>query len=168
MVDMKELEPVKLVVTAEVLEDAFSGIGKNNQERENFTRMVLDQLCKSGVAGDSYQKMVDNVLEIMTSIKPRDHIEGLLATQMLATHNAMMNCFSRVAMSINSTEIKTIEVTNILINSANKLARTYAMQIEALSRYRSKGQQKMTVEHVHINSGGQAIIGNVNSTKKAS
>jgi hypothetical protein len=42
------------------------------------------------------------------------------------------------------------------------------MQMEALNRYRSKGQQKITVEHVHINSGGQAIIGNVNSNKKAS
>lgn len=165
---MKELEPVNLVVTTDVLEDAFSNIGKNNRERENFTRMILDQLCKSSVAGDSYQKMVDNILETMTSIKPRDHIEGLLATQMLATHNAMMNFFSRVAMSISSTDIKTIEVTNALINSANKLARTYTMQIEALSRYRGKGQQKMTVEHVHINSGGQAIIGNVSSTKKAS
>jgi hypothetical protein len=40
--------------------------------------------------------------------------------------------------------------------------------MESLNRHRGKGQQKMTVEHVHINSGGQAIIGNVNSTKKAS
>ena len=53
---------------------------------------------------------------------------------------------------------------NIAFNSANKLARTYAMQMEALNRYRGKGQQKITVEHVSINSGGQAIICNV--TKK--
>ena len=54
-------------------------------------------------------------------------------------------------------------------SSANKLTRTYAAQMEALNRYRGKGQQKMTVEHVHINSGGQAIIGNVtknDSSKK--
>ena len=54
-------------------------------------------------------------------------------------------------------------------SSANKLSRTFMMQIEALNRYRGKGQQKMTVEHVHINSGGQAIIGNVtknDSSKK--
>jgi hypothetical protein len=29
----------------------------------------------------------------------------------------------------------------------NKLARTFALQVEALKRYRGKGEQKMTVEH---------------------
>jgi hypothetical protein len=37
------------------------------------------------------------------------------------------------------------------------------MQIEALQRYRGKGQQKFTVEHVHVNAGGQAIVGAVHS-----
>ena len=43
----------------------------------------------------------------------------------------------------------------------NKLARTFATQMEALNRYRGKGQQKMTVEHVHVHDGGQAIVGQV-------
>jgi hypothetical protein len=42
-----------------------------------------------------------------------------------------------------------------------KLLRTYTMQVEALQRYRGKGQQKVTVEHVHVHSGGQAIVGAV-------
>jgi hypothetical protein len=45
--------------------------------------------------------------------------------------------------------------------SFNKLVRTFTVQMEALNRHRSKGQQKMTVEHVHIHEGGQAIVGNV-------
>jgi hypothetical protein len=39
--------------------------------------------------------------------------------------------------------------------------RTFASQTEALSRYRGKGEQKMTVEHVHVYQGGQAIVGQV-------
>jgi hypothetical protein len=42
-----------------------------------------------------------------------------------------------------------------------KLLRTYTAQLEALQRYRGKGQQKVTVEHVHVHSGGQAIVGAV-------
>ena len=42
---------------------------------------------------------------------------------------------------------------------ANKLSRTYAVLLEALNRHRGKGQQKVTVEHVHVHSGGQAIVG---------
>jgi hypothetical protein len=45
----------------------------------------------------------------------------------------------------------------------NKLARTLAAQVEALKRYRSSGEQAMRVEHVTVNNGGQAIVGNVAS-----
>src|SRR3954465_1225843 len=43
----------------------------------------------------------------------------------------------------------------------NKLARTFAAQMEALKRYRTGGEQKVTVQHVTVNEGGQAIVGNV-------
>ncbi|MGB0632315.1 MAG: hypothetical protein ACPGRZ_16620 [Alphaproteobacteria bacterium] len=43
----------------------------------------------------------------------------------------------------------------------NKLARTFAMQMEALKKYRTGGQQKMTVEHVTVNEGGQVIVGQI-------
>jgi hypothetical protein len=32
---------------------------------------------------------------------------------------------------------------------------------EALNRHRGKGQQKVTVEHVHVHAGGQAVVGMV-------
>jgi Acetyltransferase (GNAT) domain len=48
-------------------------------------------------------------------------------------------------------------------NVFNKLARTFAAQVEALKRYRSGGEQKMTVQHVHVAQGGQAIVGNVSA-----
>jgi hypothetical protein len=36
-----------------------------------------------------------------------------------------------------------------------------AMQVEALRRLRNGGSQFVGVEHVHVNEGGQAVIGNV-------
>jgi hypothetical protein len=41
--------------------------------------------------------------------------------------------------------------------------RTHAVLLDALNRPRGKGQQKVTVEHVHVHEGGQAIVGNVES-----
>jgi hypothetical protein len=35
------------------------------------------------------------------------------------------------------------------------------MQMEALKRYRTGGEQKVTVQHVSVGEGGQAIVGNV-------
>jgi hypothetical protein len=43
----------------------------------------------------------------------------------------------------------------------NKLTRTFATQMEALKRYRTGGEQKVTVQHVSVSEGGQAIVGNV-------
>ena len=45
------------------------------------------------------------------------------------------------------------------MNQANKLSRTYAVLLDALNRHRGKGQQKVTVEHVHVHAGGQAVVG---------
>ena len=39
--------------------------------------------------------------------------------------------------------------------------RAYATQVEVLRRLRSGGQQFVRVEHVHVNDGRQAVIGNV-------
>src|SRR4029077_14450339 len=46
-------------------------------------------------------------------------------------------------------------------NRLNKLARTYAAQMEALKKYRSADEQTIKVQHVVVNQGGQAIVGNV-------
>jgi hypothetical protein len=35
------------------------------------------------------------------------------------------------------------------------------MQLEALKRYRTGGEQRVTVQHVTVNDGGRAIVGNV-------
>jgi hypothetical protein len=49
---------------------------------------------------------------------------------------------------------------------ANKLSRTYAVLLDALNRYRGKeGQQKVTVEHVDVHAGGQAVVGIVESPR---
>src|SRR6185369_16680650 len=56
---------------------------------------------------------------------------------------------------------QTFEGRNEALSQANKLSRTHAALLDALNRHRGKGQQKVTVEHVHVHQGGQAIVGHV-------
>ena len=121
-----------------------------------LTKTLASQIL---LLGDK-QMDSEGTLNDMKSLAPKDHIERMLAVQMVATHNAAMNC---LRIAAHSTRVDTI---NLTINSANKLLRTYTGQMEALNKHRGKVQQKMTVEHVHVNSGGQAIIGSVNSNKE--
>ena len=43
----------------------------------------------------------------------------------------------------------------------NKLARTFTTQMEALRKHRNGGKQTVTVQHVNVADGGQAIVGDV-------
>jgi hypothetical protein len=68
------------------------------------------------------------------------------------------HCPSRGRRATND---QTFEGRKENLNQANKLSRTFATLLEGLNRHRGKGQQKMTVEHVHVHEGGQAIVGSV-------
>jgi hypothetical protein len=99
---------------------------------------------------------VKALMAALVGIKPKDELEGMIAAQLVACHNAAMECFRRAML----TE-QTFEGHRENLNQANKLSRTYATLLEALNRHRGKGAQKVTVEHVHVHEGGQAIVGNV-------
>jgi hypothetical protein len=89
-------------------------------------------------------------------IGPTDELEGMLAAQAMAAHHAAMECYRRAMLPEQP-----FEAWKENLNQANKLSRTYATLLEALNRHRGKGQQKISVEHVHVHAGGQAIVGAV-------
>ncbi len=95
-------------------------------------------------------------VDALMGIKPADELEGMLAAQLLACHNASMECYRRAMIGEQSFEGRREN-----LSQANKLSRTYASLLEALNRHRGKGHQKVTVEHVHVHQGAQAIVGNV-------
>jgi hypothetical protein len=95
-------------------------------------------------------------LAIVAGVQPENETEAMLAVQMAATHNAAMTMLA--AAQQQGTQVS-IEVAG---NFAVKLLRTYTAQIEALAKLRRKGEQTVRVEHVHVHSGGQAIVGHVN------
>jgi hypothetical protein len=80
----------------------------------------------------------------------------MMAAQLLAAHNATMECYRRAMLPEQTSEGRSEN-----LNQASKLSRTYAVLLDALNRHRGKGQQKVTVEHVHVHSGGQAVVGMV-------
>ena len=156
--ERQELEAI-VKSTNDVIYETVGLLAGSNKDVKLYGKMVYNQLKKACRDYDlSKEGIGDTIIKIFTElagINPKDQIEGMLAVQMIATHHATMDCFRIVAQNGH------IDIINQMSSCANKLSRTFMMQMEALNRYRGKGQQKMTVEHVHINSGGQAIIGNV-------
>lgn len=97
----------------------------------------------------------------LEALAPRNEIESMLSTQMIATHLAAMECLKRAALPE-----QTFEGRQSGLKHANKLMSLYLRQVETLDKHRGKGQQKITVEHVNVEAGGQAIVGNVNTETK--
>src|SRR5450432_2331765 len=128
---------------------------------DDWNNIVANQALSSAWYGNNSDaerkhKQHTAMLGFLSGVKPKDELEGMLAAQLLASHNAAMECYRRAMISE-----QTFEGRKENLGQANKLSRTHATLLEALNRHRGKGQQKVTVEHVHVHEGGQAIVGNV-------
>jgi len=98
----------------------------------------------------------NHTMAILNGIQPQDELEAMLAVQMIGVHNVAMEYMAK------ATRTDRVDFMNTYMNLATKSLRTFAAQMEALKKHRTGGQQKMIVEHIHVNKGGQAIVGNVN------
>ena len=96
------------------------------------------------------------IMGFLAGVSPKDALEGMMAAQLFASHAAAMECYRRAMLPDQSAEGRQSN-----LSQAAKLTRANAAQMEALAKHRGKGQQKVTVEHVHVHKGGQAIVGNV-------
>jgi hypothetical protein len=107
---------------------------------------------------DEVKRQRHAAVDVLIGMAPRDEFEGMIAAQLIACHNASLECYRRAMIGE-----QTFEGRRENLNQASKLSRTYATLLESLNRHRGKGAQKVTVEHVHVHEGGQAIVGNVES-----
>ena len=135
----------------------LKGVGGSNFD--SWNRVLVNQAMCSGWFGhtaDKNRAHEQNIgyLEFLRGVRPRDELEGMLAAQLLASHNAAMECYRRAMVPE-----QTFEGRSEALTQANKLSRTFTTLLEALNRHRGKGQQKVTVEHVHVHAGGQAVVG---------
>jgi hypothetical protein len=88
---------------------------------------------------------------------PSNSTEAMLATQMIAVHEAAL-LFIKSATQ----EKQTFDGCDANVLRATRLMQVFNEQLEAMQRLKGKaGQQKVTVEHVHVHEGGQAIVGAV-------
>ena len=129
-----------------------------------FASLLVEQLGHlSIVKSESGETVSDNVLNahitMVRGIAPTDEIEAMLACQMAAVHMLSMGAATSAYRGVNA------ERRDLALAQINKLTRTFTTQMEALKRYRSKGDQKVTVEHVHVHDGGQAVVGNVTQNR---
>ena len=106
--------------------------------------------------GTISETAMNAALAMIAGARPKDEIEAALAVQMSCTHAAAMAILGKLDSGLG-TEQRIVAFAT----AAARLMKTFAMQVEVFRRLRNGGQQFVRVEHVHVNDGGQAVIGNV-------
>jgi hypothetical protein len=136
----------------------LKNIGGSQSDHWNniLANQAVQALWLKNSSPEERDKQFSVTIAALAGIAPKDELEGMMAAQLVAAHNAAMECYRRAMIGE-----QTFEGRRENLAQANKLSRTYAALLEALNRHRGKGQQKVTVEHVHVHAGGQAVVGMV-------
>ena len=130
--------------------------------QQKLTEIGLLLWVPDGAGKDFGYQRLARALELYESLEPADGAEGMLAVQMVGTHEAALECLKRAALPN-----QTFEGRDMVLKQAHKLMNLYTKQLATLNKHRGKGQQKVTVEHVNVHAGGQAIVGNVETGTSA-
>ncbi len=117
---------------------------------------ILRQLVRASVSGGSPDEVnLTFMISMVKSIRPRDSVEAMLVAQMVSVHVMAMRCAHHLASA------EDIAQHDSAARALGRLAHTFPAQIEALNRYRSRGEPAVTVQNVSVGDGGKAIVGTV-------
>lgn len=106
-----------------------------------------------GDVGDSQKNAA---LRLLLDLRPQNAMERMLVSQLIATDQAASLC-----MGIGVQDTNGPEARRKYLSLAMQFQGLQVRQIEALAKLRTGGRQHVTVEHVTVESGAQAVIGNV-------
>jgi hypothetical protein len=133
-----------------------TGTGNSHLQMRMLNDAIRLLRVPEGLSEKEKDDRIVSAIAALNSIGPTDVLEGMLAAQMLGTHSAAMDCLANAGSQEQS-----IMGRDMYMKHATKLLSLYTQQMAALDKHRGKGQQKVTVEHVHVASGGQAFVGTV-------
>jgi hypothetical protein len=112
----------------------------------DLAELLMSQIINTTHLRPANEPVVEDnlnaALAAVTGIAPQDEAEAMLAAQMVGVHWTAMALLRKAN-------------DRALLNDAGnlvvKLLRTYTTQLEALKRYRLAGEQRVVVQHQHVN-----------------
>lgn len=102
-------------------------------------------------------------IDTAESIQAKNGVEKMLAHQLAAGHTASMKLVDTATGWLDRAGTHTMASVEAarLMNTAAKIMQAFQQGALTLQKLRTGGQQVVTVQHVNVGSGGQAVIGNV-------
>ena len=157
----EKAETQRLALVAEIEEAlrTVAGVRTNELAHQLAAQIANLQLWNKS---DGTANNVMTAVNLLAEMKPETPTEAMLAVQMIGVHHLATMSLARANGEGQSFE--GIKEHTLL---ATRLMRLFNDQLDARAKLKGfASQQKVTVEHVHVHEGGQAIVGAVNSSKR--
>ena len=95
-------------------------------------------------------------LDAVNTIQAENSLEKMLAHQLAAAHKATMEMIGSVVPHSRDAAIQ-----NRRLNAAARCMTAYQQGLLTLRKLRLGGHQRISVQHIQVSNGGQAIVGDI-------
>lgn len=106
--------------------------------------------------GADGEQAMNTALRLLVELRPQNALERMLCAQFIACDKAASQCLNIGGNTGNDPNAR-----RKYMNLACQFQGLLVRQVEALAKLRNGGNQVVRVEHVTVEAGGQAIVGNV-------
>jgi hypothetical protein len=115
----------------------------------DFATAILWHVSK-GLPDSTFKQRFTCMASLLPTVRPQDETEALLAGQFIALQASAMEYLRQGHFQDG------LYHTERYVNLATKLFNAATQTMQALTKYRAKGQQ--TVQVIHVHNEGQAIV----------
>ena len=136
---------------ADRFQDAFGTRGTSFAVAE-LNRLIRNSMTRDGELDHG---RLDSLIAVVDGVQPANEVEAMIASQMAVTHSLAMDYLLRAK---NAEHLSQFDSAS---RAAAKLLTAFGGHVELLNKLQRGGRQTVRVEHVHVHSGGQAIVGSV-------
>lgn len=140
---------------------ALSGTDYQPLANVLLTRISVTNMASKDTKEASCEKIKESralAKAMLGGLNPQNTVQAMLATQMCAVHNLQLQC------AMQAKHLDHPDSVRSYTNMTTKLSNAFVQQAMLLNKLQGKGQQKVTVEHVNVEAGGQAIVGDVDNS----
>jgi hypothetical protein len=148
----------------EVVREQTMGLGGRRSRIRNTLAAGADRIAEDAsiarvdlLAAPGFAGTVATGIDAAESIEAQNSIEKMLAHQLAVAHEAGLRFMDRALRDDDSIE------SARLANTAARLMTVFQTGMLTLQRLRTGGTQVVTVQHVNVEAGAQAVIGNVST-----
>jgi hypothetical protein len=148
-----EAGPKTLVVNDRFDPVALSGTGNRQLARRLADQVAACQWLPPELGSKGEAEQATSAIAALKELAPASAIEGLLATQMVASHNASLDLLQRAmghAMPARVIEERTRQYA--------RLSDVFLRQLDRFVRQRGRQRQTIRIEHVRVVEDGKVTV----------